>query len=216
MDVNSIRQIIAAAKQQERRSHSLQQYFEQKVAELRRQLLLPTRQPAVALVEFVERYIDHVPMFIDSLMSRSLEFDLQDFVAPFTHMAENFFLAPPAELVDEADLQSLLKQAFLAQRLIEEVSDRYIKLRRTPLLAIDMTQANVIVHHLIGDARANRLDTLVQQSVALLIDHNHLFHPFNSDTVNEASLLAIWQDLPCLSRTTRIELRLGATTHSSS
>lgn len=210
MGVENIRQIIATAKQLEQQTHALQRYFEQHLAQLRQQLLLPEEHAVTALIEFVEQYIDYVPEFIESVMVNSLEYGLQNSVAPFMHMAEDFFLAPPGEVGDEADLHSLMDEAFLAQRLIEEVNDRYIQLRRTPLLPVDMTRANIIVHHLIGDAPANRLDELVQQSVAMLIDHNHLFRKIDNNIATETSLLEIWQSLPCLSRNTAIDLRLGA------
>jgi hypothetical protein len=216
MSVDSIRRIIATGKQVERRTHTLQQHFEHHLAHLRQQLVLPDEQPAMALVAFVERYINYVPEFIDYVMQSSISYGLQDSVAPFMHMAEDFFLAPPQELDGGADLHSLLDKAFLAQRLIEEVNDRYMQLRRTPLLPIDMTRVNIIVHHLIGDAPANRLDGLVRESVAMLIDHKRLFGKLDNNLATETSLLAIWQDLPCLSRVTAIDLRLGAVSQSSS
>jgi hypothetical protein len=216
MGVDSIRQIIAAAKQHEQRTQSLQRHFEHRLDQLGRQLLLPEERPVEALVEFVEHYIDYVPEFIESVMSRSREYGLHKSVAPFIHMAEDFFLAPPEELGDNPDLLSLLDEAFLAQRLIEEVNDHHIQLYRTPLLPVDMTRANIIVHHLIGDALANRLDGLVQQSVSILVDHNHLFGEFGQEPSRETSLLAMWQGLPCLSRVTSVDLRLGGGAQSSS
>jgi hypothetical protein len=216
MGVDSIRRIIATGKQVERRTHTLQHHFEDHLAHLRQQLLLPDQQPATALVGFVEKYIDYVPEFIEYVTQSSLEHGLHDSVEPFIHMAEDFFLAPPNELDGEAGLQSLLDEAFLAQRLIEEVNDRYMQWRRTPLLPVDMTRVNIIVHHLIGDAPANRLDGMVLERVSMLIDHRHLFSNIDGDLETETSLLAIWQDLPCLSRVTAIDLRLGAVSQSSS
>jgi hypothetical protein len=216
MGVDSIRQIIAAAKQQERQTQALRRHFEQQLEQLGQQLLLPAEQPVEALVAFVERYIDYVPEFIDSVMLRSREYGLQESVAPFINMAEDFFLAPPEELGESPDLLSLLDEAFLAQRLIEEVNDRHIQLHRTPLLPVDMTRANIIVQHLIGDALANRLDGLVQQAVSMLVDHNRLFEALGKDSNSEISMLAMWQGLPCLSRATSIELRLDGATQSSS
>ncbi len=209
MGTDSIRHIIAAAKQQERQTLALHRHLDSRLAQLGQQLVLPKHQPVAALVAFVEQYIDYVPEFIDGVMQRSLEYDLQPAVIPFMHMAEDFFMAPPEELGIEPHLQGLLDEAFLAQRLIEEVNDRYIQLHRKPLLPVDMTRANIIVHHLIGDALANRLNLLVEQSVALLIDQQHLFRNFTLDTDTETSLFALWQNLPCLSRDAAIDLRLG-------
>ena len=216
MGTDSIRHIIAAAKQQERQTHALHQHLDSRLAQLGQQLVLPKRQPVAALVAFVEQYIDYVPEFIEGVMQRSQEYKLQGAVAPFMHMAEDFFMAPPEELGIEPNLQGLLDEAFLAQRLIEEVNDRYIQLRRIPLLPVDMTRANIIVHHLIGDALANRLNLLVEQSVTLLIDQRQLFRNFSPNIDTETSLFAVWQNLPCLSRNAAIDLRLDRASQSFS
>ena len=209
MGTESIRQIIAAARQYERQTRELQNRFQQQLPLLRVHLILPRNRAAAALVKFVEQYIDYVPEFIESVATQSRNRGIDNYVAPFLHMAEDFFLAPPEGVGGIPGLPGILDEAFLAQRLIEEVNDRHIRLRRAPLLPVDMTRANIIVHHLIGDELANRLDSLVEQSVTHLIDGQRLFESFDSATVEDGSLLATWQDLPCLSRSAAIDLRLG-------
>lgn len=208
MGTDRIRQIISAACAQEQHTPLLRQSFEEKLSRLRRELLLPEQSAAEALVDFVEQYIAYIPEFIETLAQRADDLTLGDSVAPFLHMAEDFFLAPPQELEADTGLEPLLDEAFLAQRLIEEVNDRYIALHRTPLLPVDMTRANIIVHHLIGDQLANRLNALVEHSVNLLIDRDRLFQRFDTSLDTNTSLLPLWQGLPCLSRNASIDLRL--------
>jgi hypothetical protein len=207
MGTDSIRQIIAAARQHEQTTAALQEHFNHQLPLLGAQLWLPATGAARALVRFVEQYIEYVPEFIESVSQLSKERGLEQSVAPFLHMAEDFFLAPPRSLGESPGLIGLLDEAFLAQRLIEEVNDRHIRFRRMPLLPVDMTRANIIVHHLIGDARANRLNELVEQSAKLLVEHQHLFENFHAHD-DETSVLDMWQGLPCLSRSASIDLRL--------
>jgi hypothetical protein len=203
-----IRRIIADAVLYERESHELRERFEAQLPALRQQLVLPGEQPAAVLVEFVEQYIEYVPEFLENLGRISCESGIEDYIAPFLNMAEDFFLAPPEGVGGIPGLPGILDEAFLAQRLIEEVNDRHIRLHRAPLLPVDMTRANIIIHYLIGDELANRLDALVEQSVAHLIDHQRLFANFEDAGIEEASLLERWQALPCASRSVAVDLRL--------
>jgi hypothetical protein len=210
MGTQSIRKIIASAKLQEQRSGELLQYFKCHLTSLREQLLLPDEKAAPRLVRFVEQYIDYVPVFIDSVTDHSRTLGVYAYVSPFLHIAEDYFLTPPDELAQEESLRGLMDEAFLAQRLIEEVNDRHIRHHRRALLPLDMTRANVIVHHLIGDHLANRLDALVEHTVQRLVDREHLFQ---QDTeLPEQMAPERWQDLPCLSRDAEIDLRLSADT----
>lgn len=216
MGTAAIRQIIKVALDHERSNGELLQYFERRLPQLQRELALPVSGAAAALVAFVCQYVNQVPEFIESVSRRAAEYGAADSVTPFLHMAEDFFLAPPADLPDSHSLQGLLDEAFLAQRLIEEVNDRHIHSRRRPLLLVDMTRANIIVHHLIGDTLANRLNQLVEKCAEQLIDDAQLF--VRREDGSDTSMLDVWQDLPCMSSATRINLRLpmGAATGQSS
>jgi len=212
MGTATIRKIIANAKLQEQQSGSLRDFFNAHLPSLRERLLLPTDNAPAHLVRFVEQYIEYVPVFIDSVTRISRELEVYPYVSPFLHMAEDYFLTPPDELEQEAGLRGLLDEAFLAQRLIEEVNDRHIRHYRSPLLPVDMTRANVIVHHLIGDQLANRLDGLVEHTVQRLVDREHLF----TQDLKLPEKLAPdrWKDLPCLSRNAEVDLRLESQHHS--
>ncbi len=206
MGTQSIRRIIADARLQEHSTGQLLSFFVGQLPQLRERLVLPETDAAPQLVHFVQRYIDYVPEFIDSARATSAELGVDAYVNPFLNMAEDFFLAPPEGLAGEGGLRDLLDEAFLAQRLIEEVNDRHLIYYQRPLLPLDMTRANVIVHHLIGDQPANRLDALVEHTVKRLVDREYLFDP-GAELPEELSR-AQWEKLPCLSRDAAIDLRL--------
>jgi hypothetical protein len=208
MGTDNIRAIIHAAKQHEQRTGHLRDSFQEHLEALRSSLLLPEDNAAASLVAFVEQYIDYVPVFIDSVTESSRARRVYDYVAPFLHMAEDYFLAPPEQITENSGLQALLDEAFLAQRLIEEANDRHIRDHQTPLLPLDMTRANIIVHHLLGDSLANRLDALVEQTVTRLIDRERLFDRGRFENYEQVVNSAPWQDLPCLSRNASVDLRL--------
>ncbi|MCX2979942.1 hypothetical protein EYC98_03585 [Halieaceae bacterium IMCC14734] len=211
MGTDTIRQIIAGAKREESRSGILQNYFSEQLPELSLRLLLPETHPAQRLVGFVEQYIDYVPEFIDSATTISRRTKAYAYAAPFLHIAEDYFLTPPDDLSQASGLLALLDESFLAQRLLEEVNERHNHHFHQPLLPVDMMRANIIVHHLIGDELANRLDSLVDHTVKRLVDREHLFEQQRyAEFQPQQAAANAWQELPCLSRNADIELRLTA------
>lgn len=211
MSTDTIREIIANAKAQEQCSGALQNYFDEQLPALGRHLLLPAAEPAHKLVRFVEQYIDYVPQFIDSATTISRRTGAYAYTAPFLHIAEDYFLTPPNDLNQETGLLALLDESFLAQRLLEEINERHNRHFQQPLLPLDMMRSNLIVHHLIGDHLANRLDSLVAHAVQRLVDREHLFEQQRYAGFKPQHVTArAWQELPCLSRNADVDLRLGA------
>lgn len=208
MGTNLIREIILGARAHEEQTRALEAGFEQRLEALQERLVLPQQNPARSLVHFVSQYIEYVPVFIDGAEEISRQTGIFDYVAPFLHLAEDYFLAPPDELGEESGLQALLDEAYLAQRLIEEINDRHIGRYRSALLPLDITRANIIVHHLIGDPLASRLDALVEQTVNRLIDGERAFERDGLDHSMPADSVGAWEGLPCLSRSAAIDLRI--------
>jgi len=211
MGTNTIRSVIAAARLKETQTRALLGDFSRQLPQLRERLLLPEDNAAAQLVNFVEQYIEYVPVFIDNVTRISKNLGLYRYISPFLYMAEDFFLAPPEQLEQEVGLRAILDEAFLAQRLIEEVNDLHIRHYQRPLLPLDMTRANIIVHHLIGDQLANSLDALVEHTVQRLVVREHLFQ--QNPPLPEQMSPERWRDLPCLSRDADVDLRLGSALH---
>lgn len=152
---------IDAALSDERDSHRLEQALFMRLPELRLILALPPTDPIPSLLAFVEAYIASVPPTLDLITALGHQHGLHQHAAPLLHIAEDFFIQPPQEIAAEG-LEGLLDEAFLAHRLLEEINDHCLRQLGRPMLPVDMTEANTIVHHLIGDGLANRLETIVQ------------------------------------------------------
>ena len=170
-----IREIIARAIEQDHQTHSLRNRLAANIDDFRSRLELPEAEPAEALIEFITRYIESVPGCISLVTAVSKRLGFHDYAAPFLHIAEDYFLQPPEELPETGGLALLLDEAFLAHRLLEEVNDHHIRHVQRPLLPVDMTEANIIVHHLLGDTFATRLEQLVQFTAAQILEREHVW-----------------------------------------
>lgn len=166
-----IRQAIAAARLQEEQTHHLEVYLNSLLPRLHKAIALPVDKPEGALLQFVIRYIEHAPNFLKALDQSMEQSGLATYGRVFLEIAEDFFLQPPEAVHREGGLRALIDEAYLAHRLIEEVNDRLIMLCGIPLSPMDMTMANIVIHHLLGEHFANQLDLAVHYAVEAL------FHP---------------------------------------
>jgi len=170
-----IREIIARAIAHEQRTHALRNRLAANIEEFRCRLELPKEAPADALIEFISHYIESVPGCISLVTAVSKQLGFHEYAAPFLHIAEDYFLQPPEDIPETGGLALLLDEAFLAHRLLEEVNDHHIRHVQRPLLPVDMTEANIIAHHLLGEPLANRLEQLVQFTANRLLEKEHVW-----------------------------------------
>lgn len=171
-----IRSIITRALERESASGELRAQLEGRMRELNSKLVLPGERPLDALMAFVEQYVRSVPSCLRLVSAVSRRQGFYDYAAPFLHLAEDYFLRPPDQLVPAAEgLEALLDEAFLAHRLLEEVNDHHLRHLQRPLLPVDMTESNSVVHHLLGDRVATRLEELVQHTAGQLLDREYVW-----------------------------------------
>ena len=175
MTTPDIKETIKTALEHERATNMLRQRVEQQLPQLQCKLVLPEEAPVEALMAFITDYVESVPSCLRLVTAVSKHLGFYDYAAPFLHMAEDYFLQPPLELPAGGGLEALLDEAFLAHRLLEEVNDHHIRHLQRPLLPVDMTEANIIVHHLLGDSFATRLEHLVQFTAGQLLEKEHLW-----------------------------------------
>ena len=204
-----IREIIARAIAQEQRTHTLRNRLAANIDDLRSRLELPEEAPADALIEFISQYIESVPGCISLVTAVSKQLGFHEYAAPFLHIAEDYFLQPPEDIPETGGLALLLDEAFLAHRLLEEVNDHHIRHVQRPLLPVDMTEANIIAHHLLGEPLANRLEQLVQFTANRLLEKEHVW-----ERVRDLPGSAIFSKPPIRSATLSdadhaVRLRLG-------
>lgn len=170
-----IRATIQAALQKERETQQLRARLALRLPQLQEKLVLPEKDPVSALMAFITDYVESVPGCLNLVTVVSKRQGFFDYAAPFLHLAEDYFLQPPDALPQDGGLEALLDEAFLALRLLEEVNDHHIRHLQRPLLPLDMTEANIIVHHLLGDEFATRLEQLVQFTAAQLLHREHVW-----------------------------------------
>ncbi len=163
MDQARIEELVSKAQAHEARTAALLTRLEQQIPSLPKSIALPEKDPALALKSFVVEYISHVPSFIGAVSIAAKEAGIDPYVAPFLAVATDFLLSPKGNS-ESMGYVELMEQAYLAHRLIEEVNDQYIVHAGIPLIPMDVTKANVIVHHLLGETRAISLDDVVEET----------------------------------------------------
>lgn len=172
--MNSIRQIIVQAKSQANTEEKLIEFLHKRRPLLHSSILLPQDQNLKPLIDFVERYISHVPDFIDAIEQIITEAKIEKDVQPILTVASNYFLSPPDLINESSHLLALLDESYLAHRLLEEINDRFMAKTGIPLTPMDNTMENLIAHELIGEPFANLLDQAVLFSAELLLNENKM------------------------------------------
>ena len=210
MASTGIRETISAALRSESETGRLRQRLDDRIPQLRESLLLPEDSPVDALMAFITDYVESVPGCLSLVTAVSKRLGFHDYAAPFLHMAEDYFLQPPEELPKDGGLEALLDEAFLAHRLLEEVNDHHIRHLQRPLLPLDMTEANIIVHHLLGDAFATRLEQLVQFTASQLLEREHVWERVRSLPGTEAASTPVVSTGNLAGSPQQIRLRLAS------
>jgi len=170
-----IRESITSAISHEARTGKFRRLLQQNLAAIRSQLILPDEHPVDALMDFVVDYVESVPGSLSLVTAVSRRFGFYDYAEPFLRMAEDYFLQPPDELPGDGGLEALLDEAFLAHRVLEEVNDHHIRHLQRPLLPVEMTEANLIVHYLLGDEFASRLEQRVRKTALGLLEREYIW-----------------------------------------
>ena len=173
--MDAIRKTIQLAKQHEANTGHLSQLLNNEIPKLHNAIRLPEDNAVEALLNFITRYIEHVPDFVEAISHVTNQANVFDYAETFLRIAKDYFLHPP-EIVDgHIGMDALMDEAYLAHRLMEEINDRFIGYCGTPLAPMDMTRSNLIIHHLIGEPFANELDLAVQYSVELCMSKEKAF-----------------------------------------
>lgn len=214
-----IRESIAVARNTEAEKHSLELYLLGRLPGLHHSIHLPEANPAQTLLDFVVRYIEHVPDFIEALTELTKSAGIYQYTKTFLRIAEDYFLKPPELINDRTGLQRLIDEAYLAHRLIEEVNDRIALVYGIPLAPLDTTLSNIIVHDILGDDFANQLDLAVHYAIEALFNTDSLVHNPSFKKYITKHKLNGWDDVlarwPCLAEDSAISLLLDSSKTTS-
>lgn len=209
MDTVNIRQAIAAAKAHEKSTGQLAQLLKARANGLHHAVQLPQENIVPALLNFIIHYIEQVPEFIDAVDAIANECNITDYTEPVISVAKEFFIQPLGLIDGHEGLNALMDESYLAHRLIEEVNDRFMSFYNTPLVPMDMTRSNLIIHHLIGEPFANRLDQAVHLMIDNLQDHELVFVPEACKEDRSQRWASDLQRWPCLVDNLSVNLLLN-------
>lgn len=209
MTTAGIKDSINAALEHEQRSGDLRRQLTRRLPDLKQKLVLPEDSPLDTLMGFVISYAESVPGSLNLVTAVSKRLGFYDYAAPFLNMAEDYFLRPPELLPGGGGLEALLDEAFLAHRLLEEVNDHHIRHLQRPLLPLDMTEANLIVHYLLGDQLATRLEHLVQFTASHLLEREHVWDKVKALPGIEPAPTALITSSAITGSPQQVRLRLG-------
>ncbi|GFM80388.1 hypothetical protein PSCICN_10800 [Pseudomonas cichorii] len=211
MNTAALREQIQRAHQHEAETGQLLQQLETQLPHLHPAIDLPDVDAKGVLTRFVSAYIELVPDLLDAAHEVAVQAGIEGQIKPVLKIAEQFFVSPPAIMAGHEGLDSLLDEAYLAHRLVEEVNDLYIKHFGRPLIPSNTVVASVIAHQLIGEEFANQLDEAVHHAVDQLLDEES-FALESVETYRERldspDTEEAWKRWPCLSRQLGIGLEL--------
>lgn len=162
--MNSLRQMLAEARRLELLTGSFELSLQNSCNPLHPAIELPSQGQYGVMVKFVSDYIEQVATLIESMGEQARNLGLRDAAWPTLRTA----LVCCSRISDlsihgreqQAKLRQLMEQAYLAQRLLEEVDDLFALWCGIRLMPYDTTRASLIIHQLIGEPHANQLDAL--------------------------------------------------------
>ena len=144
MTPETISQIIAQASEQEAKTGQFRQQLAEALDGLHALIYIDGNDPAEALHHCVRLCANNA--------------GVSDLFAPFIRTATSYFSSPSVLLARFDGLEGLLIKAYQCHRLMEEMYENNRSFRNSNLMEPEATQANLLVHHLIGEPFANELD----------------------------------------------------------
>ena len=173
--MDALRTQIESAWKAEQQDQVLQKVLHTCQPQVARLVDLPEQDAGHKLLEFVIHYIRALPGLLEDLEMAAADAGLSSHVEPLVQVAREFFALPARAIGSRSGLTALMVKAYLGHRLLEEVNEACLFHTGEPMIPMDMTMANIIVHTLIGEPFANDMDSLVNAAV------ERLFQPATSE-----------------------------------
>lgn len=212
MPIDKINLLVKQAVKTESSSNQLHNILHKQIHNIHQSIDLPEDEAVERLIQFIVQYIEHVPEFIEAINKMGDVAGIHEYVEPFTAIAREYFLHPIEAINGHEGLDALMDEAYLAHRLFEELNDNYAAHAGHPLLPVNMINANLIIHSLIGEPFANELDEIVHNTVDQMVEKLHVYDSkeFKShvEDKSEDDFKTIWAQWPCLSTDMGINLSM--------
>jgi hypothetical protein len=189
-------------------SEFLIDYLNHRVKHLHHSISLRENDGTAALATFIKRYVALVPDFVTAFDDFLSSAKISGEIARQVITARDFLKTPVEIVASEEGLEAQMYQAYLAHRLLEELNDTLKAIYECPIIPVDMTRSNLIVHHIIGEPFANQIDGAIQLLNDKLIDS------INKDSSVQRKLQTYGKNLssdpmmryPCLTDSSNIRL----------
>ena len=211
MDTVNLRHSIEQARRLEAQHGQLAAQLSQKTPLLHRAIKMPLENAVPVLLDFVVRYTEHVAEFVDVLSIIGVNANCCEYTEAVVNFCASAFDQAPSFLPEQNALATLMAQAYIAHRVIEEVNEHFSKQCNEPLIPMDMTRSNLIIHQLIGEPLANQLD-LAAQNAAEQLERDYLRLDsgiFDQNASREIAWGIEVTHWPCLTDTLAVSLLLG-------
>lgn len=171
---------------------------------------LPMDQATNRLSRFVADYCQYV----QSEFREWRQEEQLPILIPLLEAHLNYRSAANDALLDCSDLEEL-EQAYLVMRVLEEVNDHFIGKYQQPLTRYDIGIANVIAGTVLGEQFAAETEAEVDQILMTWSQKTQASHHPEPHPINICSAeTMIYQDWPCLARTSGLGTRMPDFTDS--
>lgn len=179
------RQTLTEVRQSQQCALELRSFLEGKINHLHPSIHLPAAERVEALEAYIINYIEQVPTQLKTLARALLQIEALANSEYFLQIACDFFTHQPDLIEQDGGWHTLLAEAYLAHRVVEEIYDRAALQGYFPAITKATVQANIIVHGVLGEEFANQLDLAVFYAVESLYPAPRA--PVLSLVVNKAS-----------------------------
>ncbi|KAA8982943.1 MULTISPECIES: hypothetical protein [Gammaproteobacteria] len=190
MTPESITQIIAQAVARESAGGQFQQALRTRAEVLHGLFRVEAEDPAAALYGFAREYVEMTPGLIHCVRICAERAGVDALFHPFLKTATGYFAHPSVLLAGYEGLEGLLVKAYQCHRLMEEMYENNRSFRNSNLLEPEATEANLLVHHLIGEPFANELDQAILITVRQIVGSGDYYDldlaPFVAQASDEA------------------------------
>jgi len=174
MDTVKMRNHILEAHHHEDNTHELARLLQGRLHQLHKTVNLSASEPQHQLLHFVSTFVKRTPELIDTLQEIAIRIKNEGIIETLTGVCMDYFFWPPPLLAGRHGMNGVMGKAYLCHRLIEEFNDCHQVFCNYPLLPLDLTCSNLIVHQLIGEPAANLLDDFVHNTTAELCERCNL------------------------------------------
>lgn len=210
---NNLRLQVDKVKREEALENKMLAYIETHIGSLHKAISINSTNPVATLYEFTNAYIDSAPYYLDAINTLAVESKTSSYVKPFVDLTFMFFIKPPEILLQYQGAQRLLYQAYLSNRLLEELNDQITNISATPLSPMDIGMDNIICHAVIGDELANQLDHLVFLALETTMSDKFIFDQPPIQQLLKLKSESDWKQVktrwPCFTDNLSVHLHIG-------